>query len=153
MDSIRALMSVSFRDDWWILLLPAACIAIDIVTGVTNAWIEGNVKSYLLRKGLGKKGGELLAIVLGELLVCGLSVPKELLSALSVYIVFMEVISICENLDKLGVPIPWFVKKALGAASNLVMGSEKDELSEEAQELLKDSIKNKSKKGGANEQL
>lgn len=153
MDSIRALMSVSFRDDWWILLLPAACIAIDIVTGVANAWIEGNVKSYLLRKGLGKKGGELLAIVLGELLVCGLSVPKELLSALSVYIVFMEVISICENLDKLGVPIPWFVKKALGAASNLVMGSEKDELSEEAQELLKDSIKNKSKKGGANEQL
>lgn len=153
MDSIRALMSVSFRDDWWILLLPAACIAIDIVTGVTNAWIEGNVKSYLLRKGLGKKGGELLAIVLGELLVCGLSVPKELLSALSVYIVFMEVISICENLDKLGVPIPWFVKKALGAASNLVMGSEKDELSEEAQEVLKNGIKNKSKKGGANEQL
>lgn len=153
MDSIRALMSVSFRDDWWILLLPAACIAIDIITGVANAWIEGNVKSYLLRKGLGKKGGELLAIVLGELLVCGLSVPKELLSAMSVYIVFMEVISIFENLDKLGVPIPWFVKKALGAASNLVMGSEKEELSEEVQAVLKNGIKNKSKKGGANEQL
>jgi toxin secretion/phage lysis holin len=151
MESLKALMAVSFRDDWWILLLPAACIAIDIITGVTNAWIEGNVKSYLLRKGLGKKGGEVLAIVLGELLVCGLSVPKELLSAMSVYIVFMEVISIFENLDKLGVPIPWFVKKALGAASNLVIGSENNELSEEVQEAIKDSINNKTKKGGANE--
>jgi toxin secretion/phage lysis holin len=126
MESIKALMSVGFKEDWWILLLPASCIAIDIITGVLNAWIENNIKSYLLRQGLGKKGGEILAIVLGELLVCALSVTKELLTATSIYIVFMEVISIFENLNKLKVPIPWFVKKALGAASNALNGSEKD---------------------------
>ena len=143
MESLRALMSVGFREDFWILLLPSCCIAIDIITGVLNAWIENNVKSYLLRQGLGKKGGEILAVVLGELLVCALSVPKELLTATSVYIVFMEVISIFENLNKLGVPIPWFIKKALGAASNALIGSEKEELSEEVQEVLKDAINTK----------
>lgn len=143
MESLRALMSVGFREDFWVLLLPSCCIAIDIITGVLNAWIENNVKSYLLRQGLGKKGGEILAVVLGELLVCALSVPKELLTATSVYIVFMEVISIFENLNKLGVPIPWFIKKALGAASNALIGSEKEELSEDVQEVLKDAINTK----------
>lgn len=143
MESLRAIMSVGFREDFWILLLPSCCIAIDIITGVLNAWIENNVKSYLLRQGLGKKGGEILAVILGELLVCALSVPKELLTATSVYIVFMEVISIFENLNKLGVPIPWFIKKALGAASNALIGSEKEELSEEVQEVLKDAINTK----------
>lgn len=143
MESLRALMSVSFREDFWVLLLPSCCIAIDIITGVLNAWIENNVKSYLLRQGLGKKCGELLAVVLGELLVCALSVPKELLTGVSVYIVFMEVISIFENLNKLGVPIPWFIKKALGAASNALIGSGKEELSEDVQEVLKDAINTK----------
>ena len=143
MESLRALMSVGFREDFWILLLPSCCIAIDIITGVLNAWIENNVKSYLLRQGLGKKGGEILAVVLGELLVCALSVPKELLTSTSVYIVFMEVISIFENLNKLGVPIPWFIKKALGAASNALIGSEKEELSEDVQEVLKGAINTK----------
>ena len=143
MESLRALMSVGFREDFWILLLPSCCIAIDIITGVLNAWIENNVKSYLLRQGLGKKGGEILAVVLGELLVCALSVPKELLTSTSVYIVFMDVISIFENLNKLGVPIPWFIKKALGAASNALIGSEKEELSEDVQEVLKGAINTK----------
>jgi toxin secretion/phage lysis holin len=140
MESIKALMSVGFKEDWWILLLPASCIAIDIITGVLNAWIENNIKSYLLRQGLGKKGGEILAIVLGELLVCALSVPKELLTATSIYIVFMEVISIFENLNKLKVPIPWFVKKALGVASNALIGSEKDD-PDEIVKALEESMK------------
>lgn len=140
MESIKALMSVGFKEDWWILLLPASCIAIDIITGVLNAWIENNIKSYLLRQGLGKKGGEILAIVLGELLVCALSVPKELLTATSIYIVFMEVISIFENLNKLKVPIPWFVKKALGVASNALIGSEKDD-PDEIVKAIEESMK------------
>ena len=145
MESLKALMSISFRDDWWILILPAACIAIDILTGVLNAWIENDLKSYLLRKGLGKKGGEILAIVLGELLVCGLAVPKQILGGISIYITFMEIVSICENLDKLGVPIPGFIRRAL-ASANKAMSSKKDEeLSEDIQEQLKDLI---SQKGG-----
>lgn len=149
MESIKTLMKVGFREDWWMFLLPAACIAIDILTGVLNAWIEHNIKSYLLRKGLGKKGGEILALVLGELLVCGLSVPKELLGGISIYIVFMEIISICENLDKLGVPIPGFIKKALATANKVISSendNETDELSEDVQKQLKELVTNQ--KGG-----
>lgn len=145
MESLKALMSISFRDDWWILILPAACIAIDILTGVLNAWIENDVKSYLLRKGLGKKCGEILAIVLGELLVCGLAVPKQILGGISIYITFMEIVSIFENLDKLGVPIPGFIKKALASANKAITSTKDSELSTEVQEQLKELI---SQKGG-----
>lgn len=145
MESIKELMSIGFRDDWWILILPAACIAIDILTGVLNAWIEHNIKSYLLRKGLGKKGGEILALILGELLVCGLAVPKELLGGVSIYIIFMEVISIFENLDKLGVPIPGFIKTALATANKVILSTDEktDALSEDVQKQLKELINEK----------
>lgn len=145
MESLKALMSISFREDWWILLLPSCCIAIDVFTGVLNAWIEHNLKSYLLRKGLGKKCGELLAIVLGELLVAALAVPKEILGGISIYVTFMEIVSIFENFDKLGVPIPKFVKKALASASEFITA--KDELTEDTQQQLKELI---NKKGGNN---
>ena len=148
MESIKELMSIGFRDDWWILILPVACIVIDVITGVLNAWIEHNIKSYLLRKGLGKKGGEILTLILGELLVCGLAVPKELLGGVSIYIVFMEVISICENLDKLGVPIPVFIKNALATANKIILStdSKTETLSEDVQKQLKELIEEQ--KGG-----
>lgn len=145
MESLKALMSVSFRNDWWILLLPAACIGIDVITGVFNSWIEHDLKSYLLRKGLGKKCGEILAIVLGELLVCGLAVPKEILAGVSAYITFMEIVSIFENFDKLGVPIPKIVKKALASANDFILSGNSKELDEDTQQQIKELIK---KKGG-----
>lgn len=148
MEDLRALTSVAFRDDWWILLLPSACILIDILTGVLHAWIKNKLKSYRLREGLGKKAGELLAIILGEVLVAGLCVPKIIVSGISMYVVFMEVISIMENFHKLGVPIPPSVAKALGVMNETINGKSKtDELSDSTKNNIKKSIKNK-KKGG-----
>lgn len=147
MEDLRALTSVAFRDDWWILLLPAACIVIDILTGVLNAWIKNELKSYRLREGLAKKAGELLAIILGEVLVAGLCVPKIIASGISVYVIFMEVISIMENFHKLGVPIPKSVAKALGTMNETINGKN-DDLSEETKKKIKKSIKNKG--GGSN---
>lgn len=149
MEDLRALTSVAFRDDWWILLLPATCIFIDILTGVLHAWIKNKLKSYRLREGLGKKAGELLAIILGEVLVAGLCVPKIIVSGISMYVVFMEIISIMENFHKLGVPIPPAVAKALGVMNETINGKQKtdDELSETTKKNIKKTIKNK-KKGG-----
>ena len=42
----------------------------------------------------------------------------------------MEMISICENLDKLGVPIPKFVKKALRSAEEKITQEKKEEIIE-----------------------
>ena len=147
MEDLRALTSVAFRDDWWILILPSACIAIDVLTGVLNAWTKGELKSYRLREGLGKKAGELLAIILGEVLVAGLCIPKFIVSGISAYVVFMEVVSIMENFCKLGIPIPPSIRKALSAMDETLNGKKSDEeLSKETKNKIKKSIKNK--KGG-----
>jgi toxin secretion/phage lysis holin len=153
MEDLRALTSVTFRDDWWILLLPAACIAIDILTGVLHAWIKNGLKSYRLREGLAKKAGELLAIILGEVLVAGLCIPKIIVSGISAYITFMEVVSIMENFHKLGIPIPPTVAKALGVMNETLNGKKSEELSEETKKKIKNSISNKKikKKGEAND--
>lgn len=139
-DFIELLSRLSFKNDTWVLLLPAACIALDIFTGVLHAWIVNRLKSYRLREGLGKKCGELCAIILGELLVTAMNIPRIILVGISSYITFMEIISIFENFDKLGVPIPKAVKRALGVANDAINN---DELSEDTINKIKEI-----KKGG-----
>lgn len=144
MDSIRTLMSIDFTNDWWILLLPAALMFIDILTGVLHAWITGHLKSYRMREGLGRKFGELMVLITFELLTVGLKVPKYILTAASVYIIFMELVSLTENLYKLGVPLPRFVINSLGVAADIL---ENDDLSDEAKNKLKEAFANKKKEG------
>lgn len=146
MEDLRRLTSIAFREDFWVLLLPAACIAIDILTGVLHAWVIHHLRSYRLREGLAKKAGELLAIILGEVLVAGLCVPKIIVSGISAYVIFMEIISIMENLHKLGVPLPKAVIMAFGSMNNTLNGNT-NELSEDTRKVIKESIKNK---GGNN---
>lgn len=137
------LLHISFRDDIWMLLLPGACIAIDIFTGVLHAWVTKHLKSYRLREGLGKKVGELCAIVLGELLCVSMDLPKIIIIGISIYITFMEIVSIFENFDKLGVPIPKAIKRAFGVANNTINTSE---LSNEALTTIKNLTKEMHKK-------
>lgn len=114
MDEIaNVLQNISFQDGGWVLMIPACLMAIDILTGVTHAWITGHLKSYRMREGLGKKVGEVMILLIGQIFTIGLSAPTYFVSGASVYIIFMEMVSICENLKKLGVPIPRFVDKAL----------------------------------------
>lgn len=114
METIKDLIQqFQFRDDRWIILLPVILMGIDILTGITNAWIKGEIKSSILRKGLGKKMGEITIIAVSELFFYAIKLPVAVIDGVSLYIVLMELISICENLIKLGVPIPNFVKKAL----------------------------------------
>lgn len=70
-----------------------------------------------MRAGLGKKIGEIVIIVIGELFSYGVGLPEYIINGVILYIVFMEFMSILENLDKLGVPIPKNIKKALNNIS------------------------------------
>lgn len=142
-DVVTFLENVKFTHDWWSFLLPVSLMGLDVITGVTDAWIRKRLKSYKLREGLGKKVGELSALLLGALLTQALTLPIYVLIGISFYIVFMEVISIFENLQKLGVPIPGFIRKALGAANDVLT---KDELSDDTKDKIKDSIKKKTGK-------
>lgn len=124
-----------FTNAIWMVLLPVAMMAIDIVTGFINAWVKGEIKSSILRKGIAKKSGELVIILLGELFVIGMNLPVGICAGISIYIIVMELISIFENLDKLGVPIPKFVSKALNdTAEKINKDDEKEELQNGSEE-------------------
>ena len=144
MDAIRVLASIHFASDWWVLALPASLMLIDILTGVVNAWATGHLKSYRMREGLLRKYGELMVLISFELITIGLKLPPYFMAGVSGYIIFMELVSLLENLSKIGVPLPSFVKKALGVAEGVVNG---EELDSDTKNKIKDMI-DKSKKEG-----
>lgn len=104
---------VKFANEIWVFIIPGVLMAIDILTGSLNAWAKSNFKSFKMREGLVKKCGEITILAIGQLFTIGLVLPTYIMSGISFYIIFMELISICENLQKMGIPIPKFIKKAL----------------------------------------
>lgn len=132
MDEIRELLnSIHFTNDIWTVMLPVILMCIDIITGITNAWIKKELDSSVLRKGLGKKLGEISAILIGEIFVAGFGLTTLVADGISIYIIVMELISICENLEELGVPIPKFIKKALAVTNDKITEENKNDNEEE----------------------
>ena len=123
-----------YSNDLWIVMVPVILMSLDIFTGVINAWIKNEIKSSKLREGLGKKFGELSVILIGELFVIAFSLPILVASGFSFYIVIMELISICENLEKLGVPIPKFIRKALAEANENIQNGSDDKRKEDSKD-------------------
>lgn len=117
---------VSFHEGGWIMLIPVTLMGIDVLTGIIHAWATGHLKSYKMREGLGRKFGEIMILFIGQLFTAGMNFPFYLLSAFSLYIILMETVSICENLKKLGVPIPKFVDKALTSMNEEIQNGSTD---------------------------
>ena len=136
MDEIRELLNnFHFTNEVWAVMIPIILMGIDILTGIVNAWVKGEIKSSKLREGLGKKFGEIATIIIGEIFVIGFGLTHLLSDAISLYLVLMELISICENLEKLGVPIPKFVSNALAQTNDKIQNdSETNNDTEEAEE-------------------
>jgi len=107
---IEVLQNFRFRNEWWVLILPISLMAIDVVTGLLKAFVTKTFQSSVLRAGGCKKAGEVAVLGVGELFTCALVLPDYVMIMVSAYIVFMEIMSIIENVDKLGVPIPAFVR-------------------------------------------
>ena len=107
---IEVLQNFRFRNEWWVLILPISLMAIDVVTGLLKAFVTKTFQSSVLRAGGCKKAGEVAVLGVGELFTCALVLPDYVMIMVSTYIVFMEIMSIIENVDKLGVPIPAFVR-------------------------------------------
>ena len=107
---IEVLQSFRFRNEWWVLILPISLMAIDVVTGLLKAFVTKTFQSSVLRAGGCKKAGEVAVLGVGELFTCALVLPDYVMIMVSAYIVFIEIMSIIENVDKLGVPIPAFVR-------------------------------------------
>lgn len=107
--------AIKFRDDAWIFLVPFSLMVFDILTGVIHAWAIGHLKSYRMREGLSRKFAEISVLVIVQIFVYGMNIPKCILNFFSFYVCFMEIVSLCENLKKMGVKLPKFIDKALAS--------------------------------------
>lgn len=106
------IQNIHFTNLWWAILAPMALIVLDVLTGLVIAWRNGDFKSAIMRAGLSKKFGELIYIIIGILTKFALG--TELILYFTVgYICLMELSSLAENCDKLGVKMPEKLKEKL----------------------------------------
>ena len=139
MEELKDLIeAVHFTNMMWLLLIPAAMMGIDVLTGLIYAFISETFKSTRMRSGLAKKAGEMLIIVMGMMFCFGMGIPEYVLSAVSLYIIFMEFMSVMENMKKLGVPIPAALYRVLDTANDVINNTEDiEELKKQLEEMKK----------------
>lgn len=111
---MQSINDITFTHRYWILLLPLVLMAADIVTGWIQATINGTWDSTKMRKGLYRKSGELMIIVLAYVFSIAIALPFDVASFIGGYIIIMELISVCENLNQAGLPVPAWIVKRLG---------------------------------------
>jgi len=108
------LKEVTFTSRYWILLLPAILMAADIITGWLQATINESWDSTKMRKGLFRKSAELMVIFVAYAIDAAIKLPVDIPAFIAGYIVVMEILSVCENLDQAGLPVPTWITRRLG---------------------------------------
>ena len=111
---MESLKNVTFTGRHWILLLPLILMAADIITGWIQATINGTWDSTKMRTGLFRKSGELLVVVVAYVISVAIALPFDVTAFISGYIIIMEILSVCENLDQAGLPVPTWITRRLG---------------------------------------
>lgn len=124
METLKKIGEIQFRNELWLFIIPGVLMLIDFISGLLNAWVKNEVKSSKMREGLVKKCGETLILIIGEMFTIAADLPIYIITSISGYIIIMELISICENLDKMNVPIPKFIKKALKSAEEKIQNDD-----------------------------
>ena len=123
------LSTFTYSHIYWIFLLPLIGAGADIVTGWIQATINGTWDSTKMRKGLYRKGGELLVVIIA--FIAEEAVPAlasyRLATWISFYIVVMEAVSVLENLNQAGVNFPKVLLKKLGKVKEELDGDDEDD--------------------------
>lgn len=109
--------NIQFTNLVWAILAPLILMVLDIITGYYNAWEKNEVSSSKMRDGLGKKCAELCYIIVG--IICKYAIgTSSVMYFMILYVCYMEVISLAENCDKLGFPMPAKLKEKLNNNSD-----------------------------------
>lgn len=120
-----------------IIILIVAMI-IDYVTGMLSAWLNAELSSKKGIKGIVKKVSYLalvaVAMIVDWLICCGLQqinvdIKYSVFFAVlvAVWLIINELISVLENLAKMGVPIPNFLKKLINRLKTTIDESERED--------------------------
>lgn len=115
------------------IIVLMAMMILDYLSGMAVAWSQNNLSSKIGAKGIIKKVGYMALIVVAMgvdyliysgIAVTGLEVGYNMWFGLlvAVWLIINEMISILENLGKLGVPIPEFLTKIIKRLKNSAEG-------------------------------
>ena len=121
---LAALVMAEFRYYAPALLLLVFCIVLDYVTGMTRAWMKGELSSGVGLRGFVKKLCYILGVAVGfaadlliSLLTDSLGLTVDIPAVLGLTVTLMlslnELISVAENLGQIGVPMPAALTRAL----------------------------------------
>lgn len=113
---ITAILTYLFGGFDSLLKVTIIFIFMDLVTGITKGFYEGNINSERSWKGLLKKSMFFVIILLATLLdkITKLNEQEMSFRALTLlFIISNEGISILENIIEMGVPVPKKLKKIL----------------------------------------
>lgn len=124
---MESLENITFTHRYWILLLPLALMTADIITGWIQASINNTWDSTKMRVGLFRKSGELLVVIVAYVIYAAISLPVDIPAFVASYIVIMEIISVFENLDQAGIPVPHWITRKLKKVADDLSEDEKEE--------------------------
>ena len=103
------------------LVVLVAAMMLDYATGLAKAYSAGELSSRVGIRGILKKLGYLVAGMLDWLIRYGAAAlgwewaPEFLVSSVViVWLIINELLSILENVEAIGVPVPAFLRKLLG---------------------------------------
>ena len=126
-----------------ILIILAVVMIIDYITGIINAWISGELCSKCGIVGIFKKTFYLIIIAVASIadkliviIAQGFNFDIKLAGFFgmltAIWLILNELLSILENIGKLNVPMPDFLKKAIYVLKNSV--EEKGKIEEDNNE-------------------
>lgn len=104
---------IHFSNAWYILIVPLVLAGFDFLTGFIKAWKEKDIQSSKLRDGISKKFGEMIIIIICLFLQYSIGMPKEISVFVAIYVGVTELISIAENLARIGVHVPKWITDRL----------------------------------------
>lgn len=116
----ETLSNINFTHRYWALLLPLVMIGADILTGWIQASINGTWDSTKMRKGLFRKSAEIVVLALAYVVQCAVALPIDIFIFIALYVVVMELLSVIENLDQAGLPVPAWITRRLAKAAQVM---------------------------------
>lgn len=121
------LEKITFTHRYWVIILPLVMMAADVITGWIQASINGTWDSTKMRKGLFRKSGEIMVLLLAYAVHMAIALPVDVPAFFSIYIIIMEVLSVAENLDQAGLPVPHWITKRLKKAAEIMTEGDSEE--------------------------
>ena len=118
---------IKFTSALWPMILPLILMGADILTGWIQASVNGTWDSTKMRKGLFRKSGELVITLLAYVVQIAVALPVDVFLFISIYVCVMEILSVIENLDQAGLPVPSWITKRLKKAMDDIMSGDKKE--------------------------